>query len=76
MRPDVTGPKTCSYKKFDFSENVNDLHELLTEALGEKSFVKKTRRLFLVGQTRVHVDSVEGLGDFMELEVFISKCEW
>lgn len=51
------------------SENVNQFNELLTEALGENGFVKKVRRLFLVGQTRIHVDNVEGLGDFMELEV-------
>ena len=37
--------------------------------MGIKGDVKKTRYLYMVGQTRVHVDEVEGLGNFMELEV-------
>ena len=31
--------------------------------------VRKRRLLYMVGQSRVHLDSVEGLGDFVELEV-------
>ena len=33
--------------------------------------MKKTRWLSIVGQTRVHCDTVEGLGDFAELEVVL-----
>lgn len=42
---------------------------VLGQALGVLGVVRKQRLLFLCGQTRVHLDSVEGLGDFLELEV-------
>ena len=45
------------------------LQVTLSQAMGIKGEVKKTRTLILVGQTRVHIDDVEGLGQFMELEV-------
>jgi len=41
----------------------------LGQAIGIKGVVRKRRMLYMIGQTRVHVDQVEGLGDFMELEV-------
>jgi predicted adenylyl cyclase CyaB len=47
------------------------LLEILAVALGKAGVVKKTRTLYTVGQTRVHLDSVEGLGDFLELEVVL-----
>ncbi|CAH0560428.1 unnamed protein product [Brassicogethes aeneus] len=72
-RPDAEGPKMCSYDKSSVPESsVSSLTTVLERALGKKSIVKKVRQLFLVDKTRIHIDSVEDLGDFMELEVVLS----
>lgn len=49
--------------------NAHVLLEILRCSLTETGTVKKIRALYLVGQTRVHIDQVEGLGDFLEIEV-------
>ncbi len=51
------------------------LDSALSGALGERGRVIKTRRLFMVGRTRIHLDDVEGLGCFMELEVVLDDGE-
>ncbi|XP_060074499.1 uncharacterized protein LOC132554209 [Ylistrum balloti] len=71
-RPDKIGPKFSDYSKTDIG-NPESLKETLRQALGIKGVVKKVRKLYMVGQTRVHVDNVEGLGDFMELEVMMKE---
>ena len=38
--------------------------------MGIKGEGKKERYLAMYEQTRIHIDTVEGLGNFMELEVF------
>lgn len=67
-RPDTDGPKLSRYS-ISPTNNPPSLRTVLSEALGVKGEVKKERRLFLIGQTRVHLDTVEGLGHYMELEV-------
>uniref|UniRef100_A0A673A754 Si:ch211-156b7.4 n=1 Tax=Sphaeramia orbicularis TaxID=375764 RepID=A0A673A754_9TELE len=77
-RPDTDGPKLSRYS-ISPTNNPPSLRTVLSEALGVKGEVKKERRLFLIGQTRVHLDTVEGLGHYMELEGDTertsSKCE-
>ncbi|XP_077516913.1 uncharacterized protein LOC144127831 isoform X3 [Amblyomma americanum] len=48
---------------------------LLSRSVGVRGVVRKRRHLFLVGQTRVHVDTVERLGDFVELEVILKETQ-
>jgi predicted adenylyl cyclase CyaB len=67
-RPDQDGPKRSDYQIFE-TPDPESLKLTLGRALGIRGVVRKTRYLYLIGQTRVHLDDVEGLGQFMELEV-------
>jgi predicted adenylyl cyclase CyaB len=74
QRADSTGPKESRYTIVPTA--VPDLlREALGEAYGQVGRVRKRRILFLAGRTRIHLDSVEGLGDFLELEVVLAEDE-
>ena len=69
-RPDQDGPKRSNYHIFETHDPAG-LKTTLSLALGVRGVVRKTRYLYLAGQTRIHLDDVEGLGQFMELEVVL-----
>lgn len=69
-RPDTTAAKLSNYLIFP-TDSPDRLHATLSAALGRATVVKKLRRLYLVGQTRIHLDEVENLGTFLELEVVL-----
>lgn len=71
-RPDQEGPKRSDYHISHTSDPEN-LKRVLELAYGIRGIVLKTRYLYLVGQTRVHLDDVQGLGQFMELEVVMRE---
>jgi len=73
-RPDTEGPKASQYAIHP-TDDPDGLRDLLAAALGVRGVVRKRRVLYLVGRTRVHLDRVEGLGDFVELEVVLRDDE-
>lgn len=70
-RADVAGTKQSDYLLAHTTEPAA-LRAALAAALGTGIVVTKTRLLYLVGQTRIHLDEVEGLGSFLELEVVLA----
>ncbi|KAM4902072.1 uncharacterized protein FYW23_002728 [Sylvia borin] len=69
-RPDSAGPKLS---KFSITPTADPegLQAVLSQSLGVLGTVTKERLLLLLGQTRLHLDQVQGLGDFLELEVVL-----
>jgi len=72
-RSDERGPKESYYVRS--SAEPDTLREVLALAYGEVGRVRKHRTLYLAGRTRIHLDRVEGLGDFLELEVVLREGE-
>lgn len=73
-RPDADGPKVSFYV-LSPTASPDTLREALTLSNGQEGRVVKHRTLFLVGRTRVHLDRVQGLGEYMELEVVLADDE-
>ena len=49
-------------------EDPDAVKAALAASLGVRTVVEKRRRLFLHGPVRIHLDDVDGLGSFLELE--------
>jgi adenylate cyclase class IV len=70
-REDARSPKPSRYLVAGTREPAA-LRAVLAVALGLRGVVRKRRLLYQVGQTRLHLDQVEGLGSFLELEVVLA----
>lgn len=72
LRPDDAGPKVSDYLISKIADP-QALRESLARALGITGRVRKRRRLYHLDRTRIHLDEVEGLGGFVELEVVLRE---
>ena len=66
-RPDAAVARESRYR-LTRVEDPDDLRASLDAALGTLVVVDKERHLFLWDGVRIHLDTVEGLGSFVELE--------
>lgn len=73
-RADQQGPKESFYQLTPTHEP-DRLRETLSLACGQIGRVQKKRTLLLLGRTRIHLDRVQGLGHFLELEVVLEEDE-
>lgn len=67
-RDEAEGVRPSDYEKTSVSD-ATALKTMLTAALGVRAVVRKRRTLLLLDTTRMHLDNVEGLGQFLEFEV-------
>jgi predicted adenylyl cyclase CyaB len=74
QRVNHTGPKE-SFFVMASTSSPDTLREVLSLAYGQAGRVRKHRILYHIGRTRVHLDRVEELGHFLELEVVLSEGE-
>jgi homotetrameric cytidine deaminase len=70
-RPDATEPGASTYVRAA-AAGPEELREALEAALGTVVVVSKRRRLFMWENVRIHLDDVEGLGAFLELEAIVA----
>ncbi|KAF7992465.1 hypothetical protein HCN44_001803 [Aphidius gifuensis] len=76
-RPDVEGPKLSQYNMVKLEDQVacDGLKGILGKTNGIIGVVDKIRHLYIVGQSRIHIDQVDNLGNFMEIEVVLQDDE-
>jgi predicted adenylyl cyclase CyaB len=71
-RADAPGPRR-SNNQIARTADPYTLLEILQHISGASGVVEKVRSLYIVGQTRIHIDQVKGLGSFREIEVVLKE---
>ena len=71
-RPDLAGARWSAYDRVPIApDDTPALKRALTATIGPRAVVVKSREVGLLGRTRVHLDRVDGLGCFVELETVV-----
>jgi adenylate cyclase class 2 len=72
VRADELRERLSRYRIVEIGD-AEGLKAALSESLGARAVVSKRRRLFLWRDVRIHLDRVDGLGDFLEFEAVVPE---
>ena len=67
VRPDQAGPKKSDVRLYKTAEN-SGLKAILLSFLNVMVIVDKRREIWFIDNVKFHIDQVEGLGSFVEIE--------
>jgi predicted adenylyl cyclase CyaB len=66
-RANQAGPKNSHFHLVKV-EDAAGLKDVLTKSIGVKVVVKKRREIYYIRNVKFHIDEVDGLGSFVEIE--------
>lgn len=70
-RPDRAEARLSEYQLVPIADGPA-MRRLLSDVLGVKKIVNKTREISLYNNVRIHIDAVESLGAFLEFEAVLA----
>ncbi len=72
LRPNRSAPRTSNFQVLPVADAAG-MRRLLTEMFGVRVCVRKRREVWLCKNARIHLDTVDGLGRFLEIEVIVNR---
>jgi adenylate cyclase, class 2 len=66
-RNNHAGPRSSVFRLIKMEQPL-ELKEILVSSLGIKTIIRKKREIYFLHNVKFHLDEVEGLGTFMEIE--------
>lgn len=67
------GPKLSSIIFYKTEEDSGSLKEILAKVMGIDIIIDKSREIYWIDNVKFHLDQVQGLGEFMEIEAIDYK---
>jgi adenylate cyclase class 2 len=72
LRPNQIGPRSSHYETINI-QRAEEVKILLRNLLGIDIVVEKDRHIFLYENVRIHLDHIDGLGDYLEFEAVMDS---